>query len=110
MQLTENSVKQAVTIVNEEERRSKNVMIYGYPETENEVDFEIIKNVKNVYQAMNCLMVLKTVDIYRMLKKEPGKTRPIKVEFTNSGDVEYDLVHARKLKTSKLNRVYIGQN
>jgi hypothetical protein len=43
-----------------------------------------------------------------MGKKEPGKTRPIKVEFTNSGDVEYALVHARKLKTSKLNNVYLG--
>jgi benzoyl-CoA reductase/2-hydroxyglutaryl-CoA dehydratase subunit BcrC/BadD/HgdB len=32
-QLTENSVKQAVRIVHEEERRSKNLMIYGYPET-----------------------------------------------------------------------------
>ena len=30
-QLTENSVKQAVRIVNEEERKSKNLMIYGYP-------------------------------------------------------------------------------
>ena len=108
-QLTENSVKQAVRIVHEEERRSKNLMIYGYPETENEVDLEIIENVNNVYQSMDCL-VPKTVDIYRMGKKEPGKTRPIKVEFTNSGDVEYALVHARKLKTSKLNNVYLGPN
>jgi hypothetical protein len=66
-------------------------MKYGYPETENE--------------AMDCV-VPKTVDIYRIGKKEPSKTRPIKVEFTNSGDVEYAMVHARKLqKTSQLNSV-----
>ena len=106
-QLTENSVKQAVRIVNEEERRSRNLMIYGYPETENETDSEITRNVKNVYQEMDCL-VPKTIDIYRMGKKEPGKTRPIKVEFTNSGDVEFALVHARKLKTGQLNSVYLG--
>ena len=82
-------------------------MIYGYPETENETDSEITRNVKNVYQEMDCL-VPRTIDIYRMGKKEPGKTRPIKIEFTNSGDVEFALVHARKLKTGQLNSVYLG--
>ncbi|KAL5249864.1 hypothetical protein ACHWQZ_G015808 [Mnemiopsis leidyi] len=42
-QLTENSVKQAVRAVNEEERRSKNLMIYGWQEKEKEADFEVIK-------------------------------------------------------------------
>ena len=103
-QITENTVKQAVRTVNEEERRSKNLMIYGCTE-DNSKDIGMI--VKNVYQAMG-FPLPKTIDAYRMGKEEPGKPRPIKVEFTNAGDVEYALVHARKLKTSNLSTVYLG--
>ena len=109
-QLTEKSVKQAVRIVNEEERRSKNLMIYGYPETENEANFDLVRNVKTVFTAMdNVLSPPHTMDVYRMGKEEPGKTRPIKVEFENVGDVEFALMNARKLRTNiKLKNVYLG--
>jgi hypothetical protein len=43
-----------------------------------------------------------------MGKEEPGKPRPIKVELTNAGDVQFALVNARKLKTSNLSTVYLG--
>ena len=103
-QLTEHSVKQAVRTVNEEERRSKNLMIYGCAE-DNSKDIGMI--VKDVYQAMGYPLP-NTIDCYRVGKEELGKPRPIKVELTNAGDVQFALVHARKLKTSNLSAVYLG--
>lgn len=107
-QLTENSVKHAVRIVNEEERRSKNLMIYGCDEKENEATIETIKTVKDVYSKLGVISMPQTVDIYRVGKKEVGKSRPIKVEFSTPGDVDFALVHARNLRTSDLKNVYLG--
>ena len=107
-QLTENSVKQAVRIVNEEERRSKNLMIYGCDEKENEATPDTVETVQDVYKKLGTFSMPKTVDIYRMGKKEAGKPRPIKIEFTTAGDVDFALAHARNLRTSNLKNVYLG--
>jgi hypothetical protein len=104
-QLTENSVKKAIRIVNEEEKRSRNLMIYGCSENEEE---DVAKVVENVFSEMDIILMPNGNDVYRMGRKEPGKIRPIKVEFTNASDVESALAHARKLKDSSLSMVYIG--
>ncbi|KAL5263860.1 hypothetical protein ACHWQZ_G005064 [Mnemiopsis leidyi] len=49
--LTENSIKQAVRTVNEEKRRSKNLMIYGLKEGDREDHYEIKKKMKDVIES-----------------------------------------------------------
>ena len=108
-QLIENSVKQAVRTVNEEERRSKNLMIYGCTEIENEVHFEVQKIVNDVLSETKICPTPRAQAVYRMGIKEPGKTRPIKVEFFGASEVESVLMHARNLKNSRThNNVYLG--
>ena len=108
-QLTENSVKQAVRIVNEEKRRSKNLMIYGCEESDNEANFEVNKTVKDVFQETHIFPIPHMGDIYRIGKKEPGKNRPIKVELGSASEVEAVLMHARNLKDSDdFKNVYLG--
>ena len=108
-QLTENSVKQAVRAVNEEKRRSKNLMIYGCPEPEKEADFEVTKTVKNVFDEADIFPVPQTYEVYRIGKKEQGKKRPIKVELGSAADVDFVLRRARNLKDSdNFKHVYLG--
>ncbi|KAL5251536.1 hypothetical protein ACHWQZ_G017041 [Mnemiopsis leidyi] len=73
-QLTENSVKQAVRAVNEEERRSKNLMIYGWQEKEKEADFEVIKAAKEVFDEVDIYPLPHILEAYRIGKKEQGMT------------------------------------
>ena len=47
-------------------------------------------------------------DCYRMGKKEPGKIRQIKAGFTSSGDLQFILTHARKLRTNEMKDVYLA--
>ena len=42
-----------------------------------------------------------TIDCYRVGKKQDGKTRPIRVECQNRGDVEFAPVHSKPLKESE---------
>ena len=108
-QLTENSVKQAVRAVNEEERRSKNLMIYGCQEQENEADFEVTKTAKDVLNATDIFPVPRPYEAYRIGKKEQGKNRPIKVELGTATDVDFVLGHARNLKNrDEFKNVYLG--
>ena len=49
------------------------------------------------------------VNVYRIGKKEPSKTRPIKVQFDSSSEVEVILKHAHKLKAvSEFKTVYLS--
>ena len=108
-QLTENSVKQAVRAVNEEERRSKNLMIYGWQEKEKEADFEVIKAAKEVFDEVDIYPLPHIHEAYRIGKKEQGKNRPIKVELESADNVEIALRRACNLKDNdKLKHVYIG--
>ena len=107
--LTENSVKQALRTVDEEKRRSKNFMIYGYPESEKEVNFELNRSVKNIIECTDMIPAPRTCDIQRIGRKELGKNRPIKVQLESASDVDYVLTRARNLKnfTDYIN-VYLG--
>ena len=70
---------------------------------------DVIKIVDGVFRnAGNFAAPSNMADCYRMGKKEPGKIRPIKAEFTSSGDVQFILAHARKLRTSEMKDVYLA--
>ena len=103
---TKKTVKQVMEKVNEEERKSANLMIYGLPEVENE---EIAIAVDEMFMSMNLSTPKVTFDCYRVGKKQEGKTRPIRLECQNRGDVDFALVHSRRLKNSaRHSRVYLG--
>ncbi|KAL5256543.1 hypothetical protein ACHWQZ_G011706 [Mnemiopsis leidyi] len=107
--LTENSVKQAVRAVNEEKKRSKNLMIYGWQEKEKEADFEVTKTVKEVLNDIDIYPAPHIHEAYRIGKKEQGKNMPIKVELESADDVDIALRRARYLKDSdRFQHVYIG--
>ena len=104
-QLTSKLVKEAVRHFNQEEKGSKNLIIYGCEEKEDEGPKDVIDIVDEVYRkAGNFVAPSNMADCYRMGKKEPGKIRPIKAEFNSSGDVQFILTHARKLRTSEINK------
>ena len=106
---SENTIKHAVRSVNEEERKSKNVMIYGCEEKENEADFEVQKAVKDIFNATHMFPFVNVCDLYRIGKKEPGKSRPIKAILESASDVANVLFHARNLKErEKFKHVYLG--
>ena len=68
MTSTKKSVKQVIKKVNEEERRSCNLMIYGLPEHDDE---NIGTAVDEVYHSMR-VEIPKTIDCYRVGKKQEG--------------------------------------
>ena len=103
---TKKSVKQVIEKVNEEERRSCNLMIYGLPELVGE---DIGTAVDEVYRSMNVSPLRTAIDCYRMGKKQEGKIRPIRLECENRGDVEFALIHSKRLKDStNHSRVYLA--
>ena len=104
---TQKSVKDAIKAVNEEEERSRNVIIYGVKEEENE-DEEGTDDIKINPLPGQITMISKQIecsDIYvrnmdRIGKKTSGKVRPIKIELESSLDVASFLSNAHKLKAS----------
>jgi ElaB/YqjD/DUF883 family membrane-anchored ribosome-binding protein len=104
-QLTAKSVKKAVKAVNEEEERSRNLIVYGDKEVD-EADWEGVlkldgtsEMVKSISELTECL----DADVYyscRIGEKKTDKTRPIKIQFRTSADVESILRRAYKLKSS----------
>jgi hypothetical protein len=84
--------------VNEEERRSKNLMIHGLEENENE---DISPVVDEVFKSMS-LPAPDTIDGYRVGRRVAGsgKKRPVRLEYYYSGDVDFALAHSSKLKNS----------
>lgn len=103
---TEKTVKQVMEKVNEEERKSANLMIYGLSEVDNE---NLGTAVDEVFKAMSVPPPRVTFDCYRVGRKQQGKTRPIRLECQNRGDVDFALVHSRRLKNSaRHSRVYLA--
>ena len=50
-----------------------------------------------------------SLDCYRIGKKQAGKTRPIRLECQNHGDVDFALVHSRRLiNSARHSSVYLG--
>ena len=114
--LTTKTVKEAVRAVNEEEERSKNLIIYGVEEGEEgdcgdvhstDALNEIVKSVHTATVADG--LFPDTLNVYRLGKQVSDKTRPIKVEFRSSSDVDVILKNAFKLKAdSDLKSVYLS--
>ena len=105
LSITKKSVQQVIRNVNEEERRSKNLMIYGLEENENE---DISPVVDEVFKSMS-LPAPDTIDGYRVGRRVAGKKRPVRLEYHNSGDVDFALAHSSKLKNStKHSAVYLS--
>ena len=106
-QSTQKSVREAIKTVNEEEERSKNLIIYGVKEEEKE-DEEWVDDIKIDPIQEQIAMISKLTDcsdiyvrdIRRIGKRTPGKIRPIKVELDSSTDVACFLSKAQKLKTN----------
>jgi hypothetical protein len=114
--VTAKVVKEAVKDLNDEEGRSKNLIVYGVKESEEEdledaYEEKILDDVvKSIHEATVADSPYpNAVSIYRLGKKEGNKTRPIKVEFGSSSDVDVILRNAYKLKvTSEFKSVYLS--
>ena len=71
-QITSNTVKQAVRTVNDEERCSKNVLIYGLEEKEVEPAEDLCRQVSSVYKNAGNLEAPDSTDGYfRVGTKQP---------------------------------------
>jgi hypothetical protein len=115
-QSTKKSVKDAIKAVNEEEERSKNLIIYGVKEEEEEEHVEGLDIKIDPLPGLITLISEQTEcsdsyvrNIYRIGNKTLGKVRPIKVELESSTDVANFLSNAHKLKTTdKYKSVYLA--
>ena len=115
--VTTKMVKEAIRAANEEEERSKNliVIVYGVSEGEDS-DWNVTYNnklnevVKSIHETTVTDGSLPTaLNVYRLGKKEPNKTRPIKAEFGSFIDVDTILKNAHKLKAnSDFKSVYLS--
>ena len=118
--LATKTVKEAVRSVNEEDERSKNLIIYGVMESEESAqgDFEsevfrsdpLYQVVKSVHGATVCDSTFPdAISAYRLGKRGADKIRPIKVEFATSSEVDIILRNAYKLKTNtEFKSVYLS--
>ena len=107
--LTENSIKQAVRTVNEEKRRSKNLMIYGLKEGDREDHYEIKGEMKDVIESTGVIPAPRIYEAYRIGTKEQGKCRPIKIELESASEVDSILMQARNLRDfNDYEHVYLG--
>ena len=104
-QLTTKSVKEAVKTVNQEEERSRNLIIYGVKEPEddsweNTLNFDLatdtVKSIAEITGTSN----IDIIHSCRVGDKKPGRVRPIKVKLESSLHVESILKNAYKLKTN----------
>ncbi|KAL5253309.1 hypothetical protein ACHWQZ_G013180 [Mnemiopsis leidyi] len=107
--LTEKSIKQAVRTVNEEKRRSKNLMIYGFKEGDREDVYEIKKKMKDIIESTGVIPAPRIYEANRIGTKEQGKNRPIKIELESASEVDSILMQARNLKDfTDYEHVYLG--
>jgi hypothetical protein len=113
--VTAKTVKEAVRAVNEKEERSRNLIIYGVAEGEEDDWNEVLSTewlivVKSVHGATVADGSFPNVDkVYRLGKKIRDTTRPMKVEFRSPSDVDDILKNAHKLKAnSELKSVYLS--
>lgn len=107
-QITSKTVKKAVRTVNDEEKRSRNVMIYGLEECDNETGEDLADHIRSVYENATLALPDTTEGYYRVGKKQPDKNRPVKVMMQTTTEARLLLQNARKLKSSNLSTVYVG--
>ena len=112
--ITTKTVKEAVRAVNEEEEKSRNLIIYGVKEGEEDKSewgeeglHGVVKSVHEAAVSDGSLPAV--VDVYRLGDKAANKIRPIKVELKSSSDVDIILRGAHKMKQySDLKSVYVS--
>ncbi|KAL5261209.1 hypothetical protein ACHWQZ_G007050 [Mnemiopsis leidyi] len=113
-QLTAKSVKEAVKAVNEEEERSKNLIVYGaQDDDESEWGYSCkVDKTTDTFTAICDQLECENVDVQhctRIGEWRADRTRPIKVEFRTAADVETVLRKAHKLKASdEFKKVYLA--
>ena len=97
--LSAKTAKQTVRSVNEEEER--NLIIYGVKETKEGEDVLNVDTLPAFIRSVkvNCEFP-DLLEVCRIGEKVPEKTRPIKVQFESSSDVDIILRNAHKLKTN----------
>ena len=82
--------------MNDEERRSKNVLIYGLEEKEDESAEDLCRQLRSVYKNAGKLEAPDSTDGYfRVGTKQPGKIRPVKIQMQRTADAEFLLNNAR---------------
>ena len=112
--VTTKAVKEAVRTANEEEERSKNLILYGVKEGEEDLDLWREEGLHGFFTSVHESATADgskpaIVDIYRLGERVADKTRPIKVELRSSSDVDIILRGAYKLrKYSDLKSVYVS--
>ncbi|KAL5251689.1 hypothetical protein ACHWQZ_G014734 [Mnemiopsis leidyi] len=108
------SVKEAVKAVNEEEERSKNLIVYGaQDDDESEWGYSCkVDKTTDTFTAICDQLECENVDVQhctRIGEWRADRTRPIKVEFRTAADVETVLRKAHKLKASdEFKKVYLA--
>ena len=97
-------LKEAVKSAVVEEDRSRNIMIFGKEEKENE---DLCKTISEILEDMNEKPQL--IEFRRVGSAKPAKSRPIKVKLSSSDAAMHVLRKARILKSSDKNRfTFIG--
>ena len=97
--ITSAKLKEAVKSAVVEEDRSRNVMIFGKPDVENE---DLSSKVSDIFADLQEKPQL--VECRRIGAAKSGKCRPIKVKLSSSEAVSYVLTKAKILRASKNNR------
>ena len=90
--LTEESLKKVVQNAVSEEDRSRNVLIFGLKETDEE---KLCDKVDVIFQQIEEKPRFEAI---RVGRKSADKTRPVKVSLGNSSTVHQILVNAKKLR------------
>lgn len=96
--ITTASLKEAVKSVVSEDDRSRNIIIFGKEDVENE---DLSQTVAAIFEDLG--EKPRTVESRRIGASRPGKCRPIKVKLSTSDAVAHVLRRARVLKASEKN-------
>ena len=67
--------------MNEEKRRSKNLMIYGCREKGKETDFEVTKTVKDVFDERIFILCPKRVNSTGLVKRSRERTGRLRLNL-----------------------------
>eukprot|EP00116_Pleurobrachia_bachei_P007377 sb/3467639/ len=103
----QNAIKRATSPVEPEFDRSKNLMIFGLPEAENEDDASTRRRVTKVVSHLECSPVMTSTT--RVGKKMETRPRPIKITLERREDLLLLLKKAKFLrKSDSLRTVYMS--
>lgn len=116
LQSSDESIEEIIGEISERNRRKRNVMIYGVPESHESLSTEARANKDKEY----VLKVLSTVNkntaadqckTFRIGRQAEGKVRPIKVTLHNEDEAIGFIRSAKNLKNSEYNRkIFISED